>query len=142
MTAPISVKILWTDDDVIELRFVGTNGRFAGEADAYAGHDAIMRLAEGLRGFPSSPTDSRSFEFGARDEQQAGGGVQLRFFCIDGSGHATVHIQLRSDSRRHLSSEIASFNVPVEASALDAFIVQLKQMGLAIGASASLPSAA
>lgn len=104
MKLGIEIEILWWDNDLIKLRIRGSNGRFRGEADIYAAHGDLPELARLLRGFPTHQSDSRRFDFGTFDPSLAGGGVQLRFFCLDAAGHAGVALKFHSGPR-HLGSQ-------------------------------------
>jgi hypothetical protein len=139
MTAMTFITICWADEDLVELRIKGSNGKFTAEVDVYADHEATARLANVLRGFPSGAMDTRTFEFGAVEMASAGGGVRLRFFCLDGSGHIAVELRFRSESRGvERPPETAAFVIPVEAASIDTFVERLEQMELRVGVSAQL----
>jgi len=80
---------------------------------------------------------------GTLDETYAGGGAKFRFYCVDSVGHSLAEITLRHDPYR-LGGAIDSavFNIPVESSAIDAFVDQLKQMAAVVGHTARLDGAA
>jgi hypothetical protein len=138
MAAAMNIAVIWKDEHLIELRISGSNERFAAQVQVYADHDAVIRFAHVLRGFPSSATDSRHFEFGAVGTLHSGGGVQVRFLCVDRSGHAAVQFRFRSEPNDNRSSESASFTTCVEAGDIDAFVAALDQLGSHVGKSAQL----
>jgi hypothetical protein len=58
----IRISVIYTDEHLIELRVMASNGTFAGQADVYADADAPAEFARVLRGFPASRSDTREFE--------------------------------------------------------------------------------
>src|SRR5437879_5351738 len=49
-----------------------------------------------LLGFPTQPSDAREISFGAFGREWAGGGVSMKFYCADRSGHAFVESKIES----------------------------------------------
>lgn len=142
METGIKFEVIWTDDDVVEVRVHASNGRFAGTADCYGGHDAISRLADAVRGFPTSSDDRRELEIGTFDPAFAGGGARLVLRCVDAVGHAVADVTVRADPRGNgWPDQIASFSVPVESAAIDDFVEALGIMPSVVGAVASLRQA-
>ena len=130
---------MWFDDDVINLRISGSNGRFAGLVELYASHDSLPQLAKTIRGFPVSTTDVREFELGTFDETYAGGGTRMQFLCTDNIGHAAVKINMRADPRRCKGQiESAVFQIWVEPAGVDNFVTQLDNMQVALGSTICL----
>ena len=135
----IEVELIWYDQDVVEYRFTSSNGKFCGQAEAYLSHGEIFTLAENLKGFPLKAGDSRSFELGTFDPKCAGGGLRLRFSCIDSVGHSAVDLDLRRDSRDIKGYvESVAMRIPVEAGAVDSFVAGIAAIGLNVGARAHL----
>jgi hypothetical protein len=138
----ITLKVIWFDEDLLEVLFSCSNGHFSGQAEIYLAHDAPSKLADALRRFPSSPTDSRDFELGTFNPEHAGGGVWMHFYRLDSAGHAAVDVKLRGEACKTLGEfESVALRIPVEAAAVDNFIQQLGAIGKTIGASASLHKA-
>src|SRR5271163_3556012 len=52
----------------------------------------------------------------------AGGAVSMAFYCKDAAGHALVEARIESEHGGTPKAQSALFFVPVEASALDAFV--------------------
>ncbi|MBN2490200.1 MAG: hypothetical protein JXQ29_05070 [Planctomycetes bacterium] len=142
MTPGLELKVIWFDDDVIELRAEGSNGQFAGAADIYVGHQQLRELADTVRGFPAAGDDSREIELGSFDPKWAGGGVRFRLACTDPAGHAVLWVQFRSD-RIDASGEpeSAAFCMPVDAATIDDFAIALREMRAEAGAVARLRAA-
>jgi len=139
MSPGISISVVWFDEDILELRIGASNGRFAGEIEAYAPLDACRQLADTLKGFPLNASDIREFEVGTFDSNNAGGGARIRFHCTNGAGHAAADISVRTDPQ-HVggTSETASFSINIEAAAVDTFVQQLRDMRLEDGQSTHL----
>ena len=143
MKAVLQISIVYTDEHLIELRVAASNGCFAGQVDVYADSDALVGLAETLRGFPDGQDDSREFELGSFDAAYAGGGAGFRFYCLDSVGHAAAEVRLRSDPEDGGGvSDTVVLRIPVEAAAVDSFVVQLAEASAAVGQSALLAAAA
>src|SRR5262245_7866284 len=143
MQPGVEVSVVWSDQDLIEVEFRASNGRFAGVVNVYADHDALSRFTKELRGFPASVADRRPYQFGNFDPSFAGGGMRMEFRCLDRSGHAVVEMQLRTDPRHQAGrEETASFAVRIEAAGVDAFVEELASVGSRNGRSVRLPAAA
>lgn len=135
----INLKVIWFDEDLLEVLFSCSNGHFSGQAEIYLSHDEPSKLAKALAGFPSNPCDSRNFEIGTFNPEHADGGARMRFYCTDSSGHVAVDVVLRGDACKALGEvESVALRIPIEAAAVDNFISQLMTIGKSIGASACL----
>lgn len=125
----IEFEVVWSDQDVSQLQVRCSNGRFSGSASIYINHDDLCRMAEVLKGFPSHAADARSFELGTFNPNHADGGIRMHFYCRDSVGHAAVDVQLRGDACIALGEpESVALRIPVEAAAIDSFLVQTKGM--------------
>lgn len=143
MKAGLQISVVYTDEDLVELRVTASNGVFAGQVDVYADFDALTELAEVLRDFPGGRSDERAFEVGSLDSAYAGGGAGFRFYCLDSVGHAAAEVRLRSDPEAGGGvSDTVVLHVPVEAAAIDAFVVQLAGVEGVVGQTARLEAAA
>jgi hypothetical protein len=125
----IEFKVVWSDQDVSQLRVKCSNGFFSGDASMYVGHNEVSEMAEGLSGFPSQAADTRNFELGTFAPNGAGGGIRLHFYCRDSVGHAAVDVKLRGDACMALDEvESVALRIPVEAAAIDSFLVEAMGM--------------
>jgi len=138
MNIGIQISVIHTDEHLIELRVSAANGVFAGQAELYADADALIEIADALRGFPENRDDAREFELGSLDAAYAGGGAGFRFFCLDSVGHASAEVRLRSDPLVHGVSDTVLLHIPVAAAAIDSFVTQLERMQAVVGESAFL----
>lgn len=129
MKARIHISVIYTDEHLIELSINASNGVFAGQAQVYANSDVLARCALELKGFPSSQSDVREFEFGSFDAAHAGGGARFRFFCLDSVGHSAVEVSLRTDPKTEGGvSDTVALHILIEAAAMDSFVGQLERM--------------
>ena len=138
----IGFKIVWFDQDVVELCVSSSNSRFSGQTNLYLGRGRLSEMADLLQRFPSNSTDSRDFELGTFNPNHAGGGVRMHFYCLDMAGHVAVDVKLRSHACKTMG-EVGSvaLRIPVEAAAIDLFAMQVRAMDEEqIGATAHLES--
>ena len=143
MKSGVLISVLYNDEYLLKLKVSAANGIFAGQADVYADAHTLTEFAGALEGFPNGRDDAREFEMGTFDENDAGGGVGFRFFCVDSTGHALAQVRLYADSRREADvNDVATLHIPVEAVAIDSFIEELRQIAAKTGEVAALEAAA
>ncbi|HTF66154.1 MAG TPA: hypothetical protein VK638_26050 [Edaphobacter sp.] len=141
MNVALKVAYLWHDHDVIEVRVQVENVEFRGTADVYVGAGELLEAAALLEGFPSDNLDKREVVFGATGKEFTGGFVRLEFYCRDGAGHAAFCATIEGDYGHRDSTETAIVHVSFEPAALDAFLLQLRQVEKDHSGSASLMTA-
>lgn len=125
--AGILIELGWWDTDLLQCDVSCSNGAFAGRTRVYLGHARLAEMAGALNAFPTHIGDVRDFELGAFDPQGAGGGVRLRFYCLDSRGHIAVDVQLRGDTCAAMGQiESVAMRIPLEAAAIDSFVEQLR----------------
>jgi hypothetical protein len=134
----IELRLVWFDNDVLNLRASAWNGSFGGVAEIYEAIGGLQAAASYLRGFPKGPSDQRDIVFGNFDRKCAAGGMRLRFHCIDGAGHAYVETTIDANYRTGGTIQTAVLAMPVEAAAVDAFVSQLEQVELSRSGAALL----
>ena len=143
MKTGLEISVIYVEEYSLQLSVFASNGSFAGHADIYAQASDILELANLLHAFPTRADDIREFQLGTLDETHAGGGAKFRFYCVDSVGHSLAEVTLRHAPYRPGSAiDSAVFSIPVEASAIDAFVDQLKQMTAIVGNVARLDAAA
>jgi hypothetical protein len=140
MRAGLQITVVDVDNDYLGIEVAAGSSRFSGSARIYAGVNQLSEFAQAITGFPATSADSRSFEFGTRNPQYAGGFVALAFHCRDGSGHPVISVAIQDDDRFH-SEASAEFTFPVEAAALDRFVHALVELEAAKIGSAKLEAA-
>ena len=136
------IEVLYSDNDVVEMRVSASNGTFSAAADVYAGYEAAANLAKEFTGFPESNKDVRSYELGTFDPKYAGGGVVLKLSSLDTLGHCCLAVRLRADPQKNHTVEAnAQFSIKFEPASLDSFLLSLAKLGANVGARASLNAA-
>lgn len=87
MELALVIGKLYHDVDIVEVVITAWNGVFGGAVELYVGQGELERIAESLRGFPTSNKDVRELLLGTFDPKFAGGGASMGFFCLDRAGH-------------------------------------------------------
>jgi hypothetical protein len=121
--------VIYKAEDLIQVRVFGWNGAFGGTAEIYVGIGLLEEIAGKLSGFPTRKSDSREFTLGGFGAKWAGGGVAMRFYCLDASGHACVESRIEAENLPSQSVQSATFSLPIEAAAVDSFVHELRRVG-------------
>jgi len=127
MAPGLEIRVVDVDDDYLGINIAASSDRFSGSARIFAGLTELSAFASAMTGFPSSASDRRSYEFGARGSGYAGGFVQLAFHCQDGAGHAALTIAIEDDAQMR-SEASATFSFSFEAAELDRFLTSLRKL--------------
>jgi hypothetical protein len=122
----LQFEVTYKDSDLLKVRISAWNGAFGGTADVYVGIGKLEEVATKLKGFPNNPSDTREITLGGFGPNWAGGGVGMRFYCTDASGHAYVESKIESGSKPVQS---VSLSLPIEAAAMDSFVDELRRVG-------------
>ncbi|HKV47066.1 MAG TPA: hypothetical protein VJN69_03160 [Candidatus Acidoferrales bacterium] len=128
MRTGIEFRIIWSDSDVVKIRVSACDGEFSGSVEAYAVVGGLNGVAERLSGFPQSPSDMREVTLGAFDRKVAGGGLRMKFHCVDSAGHAFVEATLYTNQEKGGTVQMAVLSVPVEPAAIDIFVRELHEL--------------
>jgi len=128
MYVGFELRVLWHDDDVINFCVSAWNGSFGGLAEIYDGIGALRDAAAQLYGFPKNPKDVREVIFGNLERKYAGGGVRMRFRCVDGAGHAYVEATIDSNCQSGGTVQTVVLAMPIEAAAVDTFVQDLQRL--------------
>ena len=123
-------KVIYGDADLLKVRISAWNGAFGGVADVFVGIGGLEEASAKLKGFPKHPSDVRELMLGAFGPRFAGGGVSLRFYCADASGHAYVDTKIESETLPSRPVQYVNLSQPVEAAAVDSFVDELRQIGM------------
>jgi hypothetical protein len=121
-------EVRWSDADVFEIRISAWNGAFGGSTAVYVPIGGLKEAAAKVEGFPRHPSDNRELQFGAFGPEWAGGAVNMLFYCRDTAGHALVEVTIESETGGTPKAQSALFFVPVEATAVDAFVADLRRL--------------
>ena len=121
-------ELEWSDADVFEIRISAWNGKFGGSTAVYVPLGGLKEAATKIEGFPRHPSDKRELQFGVFGHKWAGGAVNMLFYCRDAAGHALVEAKIESQHGGTPKAESALFFVSVEATAVDAFVEDLRRL--------------
>jgi hypothetical protein len=135
----IEFEVVWFDLDVIEYRVTCSNGSFSGATKMYTAPNDLAETADTLSGFPSRVEDSRIIKLGAFEPENAGGGIEMAFRCLDSAGHGLVVASLRDDGCEAMGEpQSVCLCIPIEAGAIDSFVAKARSLGETVGAKAHL----
>ena len=128
MDAGVRLEVLWNDADLFEVRMAAWNGLFGGSANIYVGIGGLAESADKLTGFPRTPSDKRTLDFGAFGPQLAGGAATLNFYCKNSAGHTSVEVRIESDHREKIPAQSVLLIAEVEPAAVDSFVSDLRRL--------------
>jgi hypothetical protein len=131
----LGIGVVWFDDDLVELSLEVRSPDFSGRTTFYAAHDEAATFASHIDGFPSSPDDTREYQFG-QAELTGYGRATVRLSCLDNRGHLLVHVTVFH--RFGAIEESATVGLTSVPAAVDSFVAQLRMMELRIGEGAVL----
>jgi hypothetical protein len=122
-------EVIYKDSDLLEVRISAWNGAFGGTADVCARIGQLEETAAKLKGFPNHASDTREVILGDFGPKSAGGGLSMRFYCTDSSGHASVESKMESASLPSKPVQCVILSLPIEAAAVDLFVDELRRLG-------------
>lgn len=128
MDRGIQLTVTYHDVDMFQLSALAWNGEFGGTAKPYVAIGRLADAAAQLSGFPRDPSDTREVVLGAFGPKTAGGGICMRFFCIDSAGHARVEVKMESDRLSDERAQSVTLWLAVEAAAIDHFVDNLRRL--------------
>lgn len=128
MRVGIEFRIIWSDSDAVKIRVSACDGEFGGCVEVYAVVGGLNEIAERLSGFPQNPSDMRDVTLGAFDRKGAGGGLRMKFHCVNGAGHAFIEATLYTNQEKGGTVQTAVLSMPVEPAAIDIFVRQLHEL--------------
>jgi hypothetical protein len=133
-TPGVEIRVVWFDNDMIELQIKAANNRLSGQTNFYASYDDPKGFAKILSGFPENSVDSREFELGI-----FGGSAKFKFISLDKLGHCVLNLTLLKDSDEFKGmTESVKLCMKVEPGAVDDFVRQLENMEIRVGDEAKL----
>ncbi|MFZ5877692.1 MAG: hypothetical protein ACOYXU_14995, partial [Nitrospirota bacterium] len=133
MNSGISIKKVWSDDDLGKFAITSSDGQSLFRVDVYVGHRDFERVVEELDRFKSHVHggiyDIRFGEFGP---EYAGGAFHARLhFYEPGRGQLFITVHAESDWREFTTTSVASRTTlyfTSEPVLLDGFIQELKRL--------------
>ena len=131
-----NIRVTDVDPDYIRYRVSVSDGQFAGSAEIFGGPELPATIADAMRGFPSSPADTREIVLGSSDPRAAGGWVKIGCNCTDRAGHSMLDFELHDKEERPRS---VSVFLKVVASEIDDTVDALDHWRPELGSSISLP---
>jgi hypothetical protein len=127
MEQGIRFRLIWADNDLLEIVLSAWNGEFAGVAKIYVGHGELVEMAKSLHGFPQTNPDDRRFDLGDMNPDGLGG-ASVRFYTKDMAGHPAVEISIIAGSHLPGHVQAVTLRAPIEAAAVDDFVTELTKI--------------
>jgi hypothetical protein len=123
----LSIRVIWVDEDMLELAGSLAYGRFSGQSTCYTTSSRLHAFADALGQFSLTAEGEATFESGLSDGSKA---CDLRAYTIDRAGHMAVHIRMATDQLTARPRSIARLELEmlVEAWSLSKFADQLRRM--------------
>jgi hypothetical protein len=123
----LTVRVIWIDEELIELACTLVFGKYAGEATCYTNGPQLHDFADALSQFSATAEGEPRFESGLSDRSKA---CDLHAYRTDRSGHMAVHVRLAGEKVTPRAESVARMEVemPVEAWALARFAGQLREI--------------
>ncbi|MBK6942080.1 MAG: hypothetical protein IPH13_18020 [Planctomycetes bacterium] len=129
MKSGIHISRVWSDDDIVELRILVSDGVSSFSNNAYVGHPALEDAVASLQIFKSQVhgglLDVRFGEFGP---EYASGSFHARFH-VPAPGRVFVSCEQESEFVEFAKKEVASkatLYIKTEPALLDRFIAELR----------------
>jgi hypothetical protein len=121
----LTVRVVWFDDDIIELECaVGYRG-FRGAATCYTTREDVVAFADALDSLNKSSRGSPAFHAALGDGSKR---VSLRAYTIDMAGHMAMHVSLATDNTTGRSEGVwmIELELLIESWPLSAFAAALR----------------
>jgi hypothetical protein len=94
MTPHFSVRVIWQDDDMVEVEASACTQHFSGLTQVYTTYDELRNLSISLAGFPKAATSRVTFSAGAAASYSF---LSADFYCVDNAGHAAAQFTIESN---------------------------------------------
>ncbi|MCP9761466.1 hypothetical protein [Lacihabitans soyangensis] len=123
----LELKVIWKDDDVLELSVKVSNGRYSGITEVYDTPETLFNFARRLEGYPSV-NQELFYEAGKKDSYSF---FSMRFYKIDSAGQIGVEIMLEenvSTEYRPEEKDKLKVEIIIVPSAIDDFQKELVNM--------------
>jgi hypothetical protein len=123
----LELKVIWKDDDMLELCVKVSNGRYSGITEVYDTPDSLFNFAKKLDGYPKDIYELY-YEAGKKDSYSF---FSMKFYKIDSAGHIGVEILLEenvSTEYRLEEKDKLKVEIIIVPSAIDDFQKELINM--------------
>jgi len=124
----LELKVIWKDDDMIELSIKAANGRYFGTTEVYDTSQSLEDFAKSLIGYPSQGKEL-FYEAGQKNGYSYFG---VKVYLINKSGHVGVEVSLEENTNhrnsRQAEKDKVKLEIIVEPSAIDNFQRELLQL--------------
>jgi hypothetical protein len=140
MQSGITLQLVWSDDDMWEVRVSAANRQFSGTAQFYEQKGDLIAAAAKLEGFPKREIegDTREIELGFLGVDRTFGGVRFKFYTRGFVRHMYVELSLDSNKNDFGQVQSVLLRGAVEAAAIDNFVSDLKTVEDKLGGEAFL----
>jgi hypothetical protein len=91
----LMVRVVWFDDEIIELEWTVEYRGFRGTATCYTTSGDVVAFADALHSFSESSCGSPAFHAALDDGSKR---VSLRAYTVDLAAHLAVHVSLATDN--------------------------------------------
>ena len=127
----LQLKVIWKDDDLIELNVIAFNGRYLGTTEVYDDSISLKEFAELLSDYPNM-NKTLFYEAGMKDSISY---FSMKFYCIDNAGHIGVEICLEENTNGSLDcrkeeKDKVKLEIIVEPNGIDNFQRELLQLAI------------
>ena len=123
----LSLKVIWKDDDMFELRVEVNNGRYSGRTEVYEQTEPLFEFAKKLKGFPNE--HERIFHSaGIKDGYSY---FDMTFYQFDLTGKVGVLIHLEENvatEYRKEEKDKLKLELIIEPAAIDNFQRELESL--------------
>jgi len=125
----LELKVIWKDDDMLELKVTASNEDYFGTTDVYDTSNSLTNFAKSLIGYPKD--DKILLHEAGQINSYAY--FAMKFYCIDNAGHIGVQVSLEdnvgSEFRQEEKNKL-TLEILVEPNAIDNFQKQLIQLAV------------
>ena len=123
----LELKVIWKDDDMIELKITASNLDFRGITEVYDQSECLSEFANLLTHFPNE-NNTLFYEMGEKDSYAY---FSMKFYSIDSDSHKGVEINIESNVPTEYRKEEKNkmkIEIIVEPSAIDNFQRELQYL--------------
>ncbi len=124
----LEIKIIWKDDEMVELQVTASDGNYFGKTEIYDTTESLLDFTKEIEGFPLDFNKSLFYETGNKDGYAY---FSMHLYCLDNAGHIGVEINFEenvaSNQMRKIKNKIR-IEIIVEPVFIDYFQKELTQL--------------